>query len=369
MFTNSNTSRTRRLPVSSVRALSLIVALGVAASAGCKKDPDVSEKTEVKEDGVHVRLFLHDIEEVTVAGRTVKDDEPFVLPFSDFELGANRLPIEGEGLQDASLYVEIGFSHLASVDCGSDEGRKDEAMGGLKTEFASLSTYGDTSWKEYACPIEGGVLRAPLKLAKGVKLEIEGGEVREGTLEIDLRPVLWSMPLEEGEGNSTTIGEGKLSRKLTLRWGDKQWVGDLAVSNSGNLLAEVLNDAPASLSGRPTSKGRRSAAYQADGFWYLAGKGTKVGDVDLFVRLVEEGTAKLLDEECDYVSTTGPVSLKVRAVPQTFAAFDRQGKEVARKTFEPSGCPLGTSIEPGQTIMTLVPGNNTIKAWTQSLIR
>ena len=58
---------------------------------------EVSEgRAEVREDGIHLTVQLHDLDEATVAGTTVRSGQTVVLPLSSAKLGHNDLRIEGK---------------------------------------------------------------------------------------------------------------------------------------------------------------------------------------------------------------------------------------------------------------------------------
>jgi hypothetical protein len=340
-----------------LRAFSIGLAL-LTSLAGCDK-PSAHVKVDVFGDGVYLLLMLDGVDEVEILGQRAGDGETIVVPFDQLEVGMNEIAITGKGLEGVVTHVDLPPSRLLDVTC-SDK-RKQASIELLDGEGKPTSPM-KTVW--YGCELVGGKLVAPLKLADGFTLEVEGGELIGDALHVDLRPALWAAPLPKG----VAVRLGKLEHGLVLKSkSGKAWTGKLVIDSQADPLASVLAGLPDAGQGMPEAG--TLAAMRVGDRWSFEGSATTLGQIDLWVHPIEKAEPVAM-KNCSFQDLglgSAVTTLKVNAVTETFVAVDRQGKELGRKAFEPTTCPTNVTIEPGQTELTVVTSEAPVRQWVQGL--
>lgn len=333
------------------RAIAL-TAVAVLCLGGCRKSAYYT--VSAQQDGVHVTANLTHVSEVTVAGHTLRSGQATVLPYSVFHMGDNRIQVDGAPAGYGSISFRLGPQTLAALGC--------------KTEHGAMFR-GDLGVSD-KCAVQAGVFEVPLTLAKGVTAKLDEASAADGVLRLDLRPRLWSQPVPDSAVQ--WIRGPQWDHNVTLSWGNQTWKGRVTFDASTiDLLDSVVRGFPDSAKGRTASKPRTLAAFRAGGYWHFLGHGSTLGDVDLFAISVSQGTPAPFAHPCHFDSVngfTGYKSLSVTAIPETFAAYDASGKEVARKTFTPTQCPTSASLEKGQTTLSVVPGSGMVGGWIKTLL-
>lgn len=338
-----------------------LLALGILLPSllACDK-PSAHAKIDVRDDGVHIQPLLDGVDEVEIAGLTARDGETIVVPFSTFDVGLNEVPISGKGLEGVVTHVDLPATRVLDFQCGDEKRQASielvDAEGKSPTPVKSL-------W--FGCKVVGGKVVAPVQLAAGFTLAVEGSEVVSNELLLDLRPTLWAaepkdgvprIPLESSEHPFT----------LTSASG-KAWSGKLIVKDQSDTLGSVLAGLPKAIEGMPAAG--TLAAIRVGDRWWFEGDATTLGQIDLWVHSVEQAEPVPM-KNCTFQELglgNAAHTLKVAGVTQTFVAIDRQGKELGRETFEPKGCPSNVTLEPGQTEITVVPSEATVRAWVKGL--
>ncbi|HVI03763.1 MAG TPA: hypothetical protein VM869_33955, partial [Enhygromyxa sp.] len=118
----------------------LVLSLGI-----CSK-PSAHAEAHVKDDGVHVRVYLDGVDEVEIAGRTLGDEETVVVPFSEFGVGLNQLPITGKGLDNVVAHVDLSPDKVLQFNCG-EEKRK----ASIEVVTAEGKPPTPNKWREFGC--------------------------------------------------------------------------------------------------------------------------------------------------------------------------------------------------------------------------
>ena len=320
--------------------------------SACSDNPHVSTRAKATADGVQVEVSLDDLEEVRFAGVTAHDGETLTLPFSAFELGVNKLPIEGKGLDGKVVYFELEPNHLVSLSCTGEEGES------VKLEPPEGHERGPIAVN---CPVKGAVVSAQLETPEGVSLEVDDAAIEGDTLRVDLRPQIWAKDASEVKGALRLDG----TRPARVSWGDKSWETTLSVSTRGrDMLRSFVDALPESAQGMP-EPGNLVAA-KLGSFWAFGGEG-KLGELRLVVKKVARGEPQG-EKKCRFREEMGlgkSTVVTVSFAPVTYAAFDRAGEEVARKEFRASECP--DVVKPGKSKIVAVPSANAVKPWLGEL--
>lgn len=335
-------------------ALSSIVAL-----AGCDK-PSAHATIKVHDDGVHIQALLDGVDEVEIAGRTVRDGETIVVPFAELDVGLTEVPIIGKGLEGAVTHVDLPPNRVLDLRCPKLERR---ASLELVDAQGKSPTPNKLVW--FGCEVVGGKVVVPFGLADGFELAVDHGEVVDGNLHIDLRPTLWAAKPNNGVPR-IHLADSEHVLSLTSPSG-KVWSGKLIVKDQSDTLSTVLAGLPKSGEDMP-EPGTLALMRVADRWWF-EGEAATIGQADLWVHVVEQAEPVPMTN-CTFQELAignAAHSLKVKGVAQTFVAVDRQGKELGRKQFEPKGCPDNVTLEPGQTELTVVPSEALVREWVKSL--
>lgn len=340
------------------RRLSLAL-VSIVALAACDK-PSAHAKIDVRDDGVHIQAMIDGVDEVEIAGRTVRDDETIVVPFAEFDVGLNEVPITGKGLEGVVTHVDLPPNRVLDLRCPKHERR---ASIGLVDAQGKSPTPTKLAW--FGCDVVGGKVVAPFVLADGFELALDGGEVVGSELHIDLRPTLWAAKPKSGVPR-IHLEDSEHALTLTSPSG-KAWSGKLIVTDQSDTLSTVLAGLPKSGEGMPEA-GTLALMRVADRWWF-EGEAATIGQADLWVHVVEQAEPVAM-KNCTFQELAlgnAAHTLKVNGVAQTFVAVDRQGKELGRKQFEPKGCPDNVTLEPGQTEVTVVPSEALVREWVKGL--
>jgi hypothetical protein len=337
----------------------LPLSLVLASLLACDK-PSAHAKVDVLDDGVHILLMLDGVDEAEVAGQTVRDGETVVLPFEHFDVGLSEVPITGKGLEGVVTHVDLPPQRVLDFQCGDEE-----RQASIELVDANGKSPSPVKPRWNGCKVVGGKVVAPFQLAAGFKLAVEGSEVIANDLFIDLRPTLWAAKPRNGVPRMH-LGPSEHAFTLTSASG-KAWSGKLIVTDQSDTLGSVIADLPKSNEGMPEAG--TLAAMRVGKNWWFEGDAATLGQIDLWVHAVEQAEPVAM-KNCTFRELAlgnAAHTLKVNGVTQTFAAIDRQGKELGRATFEPTGCPSDVTLEPGQTEITVVPSEATVRTWVKGL--
>lgn len=346
----------------------LLVAL-LAIGAGCKERTRFAHPTtEIRPDGAHIKVLLIGVDEVEIAGQRMRDGQTIVVPFSQLQVGANRLPVIAEGLRANSVAVfDVPVSTVFTLKCAT-QGERGTASIKLSPapgapEQSSPASDPSTSGSWVGCPVEGGQVMAPLDVLAGFTAAVDGGPPSRDRLRIDLRPGMWKAAVKQGS-DSVSLPDSEHSLTITSASG-KAWTGALSVTPPRHLMDGILDGLPGSAEGMPPGAGL--AAVKVHGIWWFEGEATTLGEIDWWVHAVDHAAPRPLPS-CDFDSLDlgrRRVTLAVTGVDDTYAIRDRQGREVARKTFVAKGCPGAASIKPGQTSITIRAAEPAVRAWVR----
>jgi hypothetical protein len=335
-------------------ALSSIVAL-----AACDK-PSAHAKIDVHDDGVHILAMIDGVDEVEIAGRTVRDGETIVVPFAELDVGLTEVPIIGKGLEGVVTHVDLPPNRVLDFRCPKLERR---ASLELVDAQGKSPTPNKLVW--FGCDVVGGKVIVPFGLTDGFELALDQGEVVDGELHIDLRPTLWAAKPNNGVPR-IHLADIELVLSLTSPSG-KVWSGKLIVKDQSDTLGTVLPGASKFGEGMPEAS--TLAVMRVADRWWFEGEAATIGQADLWVHVVEQAEPVAM-KNCTFQELAlgnAAHTLKVSGIAQTFVAVDRQGNELGRKQFEPKGCPDNVTLEPGQTELTVVPSEALVREWVKSL--
>lgn len=326
----------------------------------CSK-PSAHAEIRVEDDGVHIRMLLDGIDQVEIAGRTVADEESVVVPFSELGAGLNELPITGKGLDGVVAHVDVPPSKVLDLQCGDEKRR------------ASIEIVGDDGrqmipkWEKHGCEVVGGKVVVPIALPDGFTVEVEGGELTDGTLRIDLRPSLWATPVPT-DGLPRARPKQPSEHAISIKSASgKTWTGKLTIEDQSDTLGSVLAKLPEAGQGMPEPG--TLAAIRVGDYWSFEGDRKTLGQIDLWVHAIERGEPVEL-QNCNFQELglgNAVHSLKIIGIPQTYVAVDRQGNELGRKDFAPKGCPTSATIEPGQTELEVFVSSQLVRDWVIEL--
>lgn len=333
--------------------------VSLIALAACDK-PSAHAKVDVHDDGVHIQAMIDGVDEVEIAGRTVRDGETIVVPFAELDVGLNEVPITGKGLEGVVTHVDVAPNRVLDVQCPKQER---QASLELLDEQGKSPTPVKMVW--FGCGVVGGKVVVPFRLADGFALAVDLGEIVGGELHIDLRPKLWAAKPKNGVPR-IQLEESEHVLTLTSPSG-KTWSGKLIVKDQSDTLSSVLAGLPKSGEGMPEA-GSLALMRVADLWWY-EGEAATIGEADLWVHVVEQAAAVPM-KNCTFQELAlgnAAHTLKVSGVAQTFVAVDRKGNELGRKQFEPKGCPDNVTLSPGQTEVTVVPSEALVREWVKGL--
>ncbi len=323
-------------------------------------DPMANGSARNLEDGVHVTVTLQDLKEATLLGRTVHDGDEVVIPYGELHIGYTEVPFEAEGLGPYDMVLlTAGYDKVLAPQCG------------IEGQWGTVQAENSSDFFAYQCAVDRGVVAVPMSLPPGSTLSVEPGWVKDGVVYFPAAGGAEDIALT----TESSIGAGRAQPSqatLRLTYADGwTWEQPVEVSHRDSPLGAFLAGAPDNMKawGRTPAK-PTTALFEAGGHYWVAGatQGKTVRDVDLVVKVVDEGEHYPIGT-CNFRTMEGGnASAKTMGRDQTFAAYDVAGKEVARTTLKGDDCPSNAAFKPGDTLY-VVPGNGEVRSWVQKLLK
>ncbi|MFT5584088.1 MAG: hypothetical protein ACI9VR_001673 [Cognaticolwellia sp.] len=325
----------------------------------CHSPPYVFSEAGLKDDGVHVKVGLTNIDSVEIEGQSLADGQSMVLPVSLFHIGQNRLPILGEGLEGETLYLELRMDQVLELQCsGSGDGR-------VRIRLQDQSGFDTLSANDCAVG-EGGYVTGKLGALTGSTILIDGQEV-DGSFRLDARSGLWEQPLVPFKVGKDFMSSKEYQVDIVVRHtSGSEWSGVVTYkTGSADLMGTFIQGLPESAQGMPAGD---AVALRWQNGWRFAGTG-QLGQLARFGKVVDESEPRFI-ATCHYQRPGGgPVNIKTVAVDRTVAVVDRQGAELGRRVFKAKtgGYSCSKLQYEGGGDVGILPDHQAILAWAQAL--